>query len=151
MDENLKHFQLLEALRSNNMNSIIDILNTISKNPTQKLPTYGSPLHLAVSISSKPIIEKIVESFCRSEDSIGYSWINERNTPNGETPLIIASKLGRGDIIDYLFKQFKNIDDTVRDTIGRVAYEAGKNGVITELLKGKSFISWTVFLQFNLL
>lgn len=138
VDEHIRHFQLVEALRTNDPTVVLNALKRLPISSLSHKPSFATPLHIAVSISSKTVVQMLIDSFCLSSpDQIvpGINWINERNSPNGETPLHLASKLGRIDLIEILF-QIPNIDDTVRDTMGKVPVEVAKNEAISIILKG---------------
>ncbi|KAJ3321033.1 hypothetical protein HDV06_004692 [Boothiomyces sp. JEL0866] len=135
LDENVKHLQLVNSLTTNDTDAVLNAIFRINAHPFQgATPTYGSPLHLVVSLCPKNIVENVVSVFCSSESAAAINgksldWINVQNTPDRETPLHIASKLGRIDIIELLF-QIPNLNDTVRQVAGKTAEEIAANGKV---------------------
>lgn len=210
----MRHFHLVEALKTNDADAVIVALTQLllaaakpspslvnSKITMPLLPSYGTPLHLAVALSSRPVVEKILSVFCglgsgaggsgaggsgaagsgavraaavsvgstnapRSAPSsntsssntipsstpssssssspqnyhtLGLAWVNAKNNAHGsgETPLHIASRLGRAEIVDLMLR-VPSIDDTLRDAEGRVAEEVTKSEKVSELFLGKA-------------
>ena len=119
-----KQFQLVEAFRlhANEIEPLIQsVKRYISSGPSESAP-FGSPLHLGVSLSSKPVIDRIINEFCihntsASDDASGLGWVNVRNS-EGETPCHLAARLGRADIIGSLLN-IHGVDETIRDYDGR--------------------------------
>ncbi|KAI8906381.1 Oxysterol-binding protein-domain-containing protein [Gorgonomyces haynaldii] len=125
MHDSVLHLELVNALGSNNIDAILSSVLKITSHPTKQTPSYGSPLHLVISLCPKQTVQQILDVFCRpgsavSNNTPSLNWINTRNIPDGQTPLHLAAKLSRHDIIDLLF-QIPTIDDTIRDTHGRLA------------------------------
>ncbi|KAJ3088393.1 hypothetical protein HK102_008853 [Quaeritorhiza haematococci] len=153
LDEPLKHFHLVEALRTNDLETITSALQRILSQqsyPGAPQPSYGTPLHLAISLSSRSIVEHIVNTYCGAATSggdttlngnsaaaaPGLDWVNKQNSPDGQTPLHLVAKLGRYDLVDLLFK-CPQIDDTVRDAEGRTAEDIAKDVRVIDMLKNQ--------------
>ena len=93
---------LIEAISSNNLEQIrIQIRAPLPENIS-----YGSPLHLAIAFAKIDTFSFILTEFYSS----CTLWINSLNA-QGDTPLLLAVKLDRSDVINQLFKF--DIDDTL--------------------------------------
>lgn len=79
------------------------------------IPQYGSPLHLAISLSNKSTIDSLIEYYAADLPR----WICQINSPSMETPLHLAAKLGRIEVIDSLYA-ISALNDTQRDSLGRL-------------------------------
>ncbi|KAH6586997.1 hypothetical protein BASA50_000046 [Batrachochytrium salamandrivorans] len=134
LEESVKHLQLVNALGTNDLDSVLAAIMRLTSipSPAGSPPlSYGSPLHLVMSLCQKSIVKSIISTFCMpGSDSAtrgnSLQWINTPNSPDGETPLHIASKLGRVEIAEELF-HIPNIDDTIRNSNGKTAEELAKN------------------------
>ena len=83
--------------------------NQVLKQSSSSPPSYGSPLHLVVSLCQKSVVEGVLSAFCSDAQNSYTNWINSQNFPERETPLHIAAKLTRLDVY------FRNINDFVID------------------------------------
>ncbi|KAJ8327421.1 hypothetical protein QVD99_008036 [Batrachochytrium dendrobatidis] len=143
LEDSVKHLQLVNALGINNLDAVLAAILRLTSVPPaigSPPPSYGSPLHLVLSLCQKSIVENIIATFCMPESngatkSNSLTWINMQNSPDGETPLHIASRLGRLDISDMLFR-VPNIDDTIRNANGKTPVEMAKNDKVMELFEG---------------
>jgi ankyrin repeat protein len=139
LDDKVKHLQLVNAVSSNDVDAIINAIFKINANPPPQgspPPSYGSPLHLVVSLCQKNIVENILHAFCSSDSGNGTQndWIVIQNTPEKETPLHIASKLSRSDVVELLF-QLPNVNDTIRDCNGHTAEEVATTPAVQEIFE----------------
>jgi ankyrin repeat protein len=124
LDHKVLHLQLVNALTTNDTDTILNSIFKLNSVPVQK-PTYGSPLHLVVSICDTKVVQNVVSVFCsensQSQNASSMEWINSFNSDK-ETPLHICSKLGRQDIMEMLL-QIPTINDTLRNADGKTAHE----------------------------
>ncbi|CAG8487846.1 16646_t:CDS:2 [Cetraspora pellucida] len=110
IEESLKTYQLLEALRS-------EINHAIPP----------SPLILAVQCATMTTIEFIITNFSHIID------VNQRDQ-QGNTALHHASKSGRIDVLELLLKQ-KYINDTITNNDGKQPLEVTKNRDVISFLE----------------
>ena len=126
MQDQVRHMELVNALSTNKVDSILEAILKMVGSTSTLTPSYGSPLHLVITLCEKSVVEQVLNVFCRpgsaAADKHSLNWICIRNTPDGQTPLHLASKLSRHDIIDALF-MVPNVDDTLRDSQGKTAEE----------------------------
>ena len=147
LDDKVKHLQLINAVSSNNLDGVLNAIFKINSAPSPPgalSPSYGSPLHLVTSLCKTFIIENVLNIFCHldegNQDSKGnqksLEWINTQNTPERETPLHIASKLSRIDVLELLF-QIPSVNDTIRDCHGLLAEECAPNEQVRIIFESK--------------
>lgn len=154
-DEATKHMQLVDALRTNNMLQITYLIRNLLLD-SKSNPAYGSPLHLAVALSSRDVIERILILFCganhppgeaatpKDAESIAFNWINSQNS-DGDTPVHIAAKLGRLDSVEMLFK-CPLIDETTRNYQSLTAEDIAKDDKVVLFLRGEIHLIFTIIL-----
>lgn len=127
--------ELVEALRTNNVDAILAAILKLTLAPDQDQVSFGSPLHLVISLSTIQIVEQVLLVFCKlgepSTQEKTLAWCNVQNC-DGETALHIASKLARYQLIDILFT-IPCIDDTLRDCNGQTAEESAPNERMADL------------------
>lgn len=126
----IKELHLVDAFSSNDFPSIVTHLTTHLSTKGAIFGGYGSPLHLAISLSSKHTIEQLIEYWQKDV----LEWVNMQNAPSLETPLHLVAKQGRVELIDVVFK-IKTVNDTIRDNLGRVAFQVAKNEKVADLIK----------------
>ena len=139
LDDKVKHLQLVNAVSSNDIDAVLNAIFRINSTPSPPgtpPPAYGSPLHLVVSLCQKNVVENILGVFCSAETKSGKSidWINVQNSPDRQTPLHIASKLARTDILDLLF-QIPSLNDTIRDSNGQTAQDLSPNAQVEAIFE----------------
>ncbi|CAG8518416.1 3317_t:CDS:2 [Ambispora leptoticha] len=142
VEESLKTYQLLEALRTNDTGFLQNHLasyqppssspnnssSTLSGTPPSlSLNHTPSPLILAVQCSATPTVEYVLSHLPPGFD------INQRDQ-YGNTALHYAAKSGRLDVVDLLLKQ-KNINDTLLNNEGKQAVDMAKTLEVAESLK----------------
>ncbi|KAL2911287.1 hypothetical protein HK105_209244 [Polyrhizophydium stewartii] len=140
LDDSVRHLQLVNALGTNNADQVLAAILRLTSSPPPAgapPPSYGSPLHLVISLCSRPVVDAVVAAFCMPGSDAatrGNSllWINARNSPDRETPLHIAARLGRADVVALLFR-VPNVDDTLRAASGRTAEELAKSDRVAEV------------------
>jgi ankyrin repeat protein len=91
-EESVRHFRLIEAIRSADFNALNTILQQV--NPEQS--TFGTPLHLAASFAPKAVVEYLMKAPFRFN-------VNAQDL-RGNTALHLASKAGRAEIVDMIMK-----------------------------------------------
>ncbi|CAG8795297.1 9452_t:CDS:2, partial [Dentiscutata erythropus] len=135
IEESLKTYQLLEALRSGDTTVLSSLLSNYSL-PTSSQSSITSdsnhvippsPLILAVQCATMTTIEFIITNFSHIIE------INQRDQ-HGNTALHYAAKSGRIDIIDLLMKQ-KYINDTITNHEGKQPVEVAKNREVVNFLE----------------
>lgn len=96
----------LEAL-----NKIFNDLNTTAKDFTSP---YGNILHIAASLAKLEDFKLILSKFALDP--------NSTCAQDGSTPLHVATKLNRADIVEFLLS-LKDINDTIKDNDGLTAVD----------------------------
>ncbi|CAJ0756824.1 6544_t:CDS:2, partial [Entrophospora sp. SA101] len=148
LEESLKTYKLLEALRADDLSNLQIILstyqshevstpNSVTGNSSNNGTT--SPLILAVQCSKISTIEYILSNFPNIN-------INQSDQ-FGNTALHYASKNGRIDVVGLLLKQLK-INDTIPNNYGKTPVELAKNQEIIDLfnVNKQEFIEQTTTL-----
>ncbi|ORX87354.1 hypothetical protein K493DRAFT_359914 [Basidiobolus meristosporus CBS 931.73] len=121
LDDAIKTFNLLEALRAGDKATLKSLLESGSQNSTEH-KIY--PLHLAIGCANKETLQYVL--------TLPNIEINQPDQ-NGNTPLHLAAKSGRIDAIKLLM-QHPDIDDTICNHQGRQALHFAKNPESAELL-----------------
>ncbi|KAG0143072.1 hypothetical protein CROQUDRAFT_96759 [Cronartium quercuum f. sp. fusiforme G11] len=125
IDESLRTFKLLEAIRSSNSSTILSLLNNL----THQKPTHEpqiTPLHLSVRCATFPIIQLVLHHSPSNHINVQDS--------NGQTPLHIAALLGRSDVVSLLLNN-NSIDDSIKDGEGKTCLEVSKNSETAKLIQ----------------
>lgn len=94
----------------------------------QSLPT---PLHTAVRCAKLGTVDLVVRHLSNGS---GTNLINAKDL-EGQTPLHLASSLGRSDVVMLLLSQ-PGVDDTLRDARGRTPVEVAKGSELATVLQG---------------
>ncbi|KAJ3096599.1 hypothetical protein HDU97_005751 [Phlyctochytrium planicorne] len=137
LTESVLSYHLLNVIQSNDLSLILPALHDYIASTSHVIgssPAFGSPLHLAISVCSRHVVEQIVNTFFLSGPSRNRStlWINDQNQPDGETPLHLAAKAKNLETLDLLFR-IEGIDDSVRNTQGRTAEDVvPRNDLVSE-------------------
>ncbi|KAJ3033480.1 hypothetical protein HDV00_006321 [Rhizophlyctis rosea] len=142
VDDSIRQFQLVSTLRTADPDSATTAIRTLCIPPPPATQTsYGSPLHLAVSLCPRAVVERVFSTFCtlapteRLEGDAkakGWEWLNAKNE-DGDTPLHLVAKNGRGDLVEVLLKSDR-VDDTLRNKDGKTAEDVAKNDKVAEIL-----------------
>ncbi|KAJ3182224.1 hypothetical protein HDU85_003266 [Gaertneriomyces sp. JEL0708] len=136
VEDAFRHLHLVEAMRTNDVQAItthlinfplqassLPPLTAAGPSPSQQLlPSYGSPLHLLISLCNASVIQSVL-AHPEVQPRLPV-WINARNS-DGETPLHVAARLGRTDIVEALFA-VPGVDDTLPDNDGRTIDRVAK-------------------------
>ena len=96
---------------------------------SQSLPT---PLHTAVRCAKLGTVDLVLRHLSSGP---GNRLVNAKDL-EGQTPLHLASSLGRPDVVMLLLSQ-PGIDDTLRDTHGRTPVEVAKGSDVATVLQGR--------------
>lgn len=148
VDDSVRQFQLVSTLRTADPDSAVTAIRTLCiPPPSASTTSYGSPLHLAVSLCPRAVVERVFTTFCTLAPPTGYNaqlegdarargweWLNAKNG-DGDTPLHLAAKAGRGDLVEVLLRSDK-VDDTLRNKEGKTAEDVAKNEKVGEVLLG---------------
>ncbi|KAI8450499.1 exodeoxyribonuclease V [Phakopsora pachyrhizi] len=151
IDESLRSFQLLQALRSADSQSILKLLpkpSEITKDPrsandhppvankTRKPSQHSvssdgpgsssNPLHLAVQCSKLPTIQLVLSN-------VPSSYLNSQDR-SGQTPLHLACSMGRADVVNLFLGQAQ-LDDSIKDLEGRTCLEVCKTSEVARLIQ----------------
>ncbi|KAK9480133.1 Oxysterol-binding protein-domain-containing protein [Lipomyces japonicus] len=140
LEESIRTYKLLEALRANdvayiskllgidastsvNSDAASDISVAISNSPNE----VSGLLHLAVQVASASLIELIVSS------GNPFIDINGQDV-DGNTPLHLAASLGREDIVSLLMERLE-INDTIVNAAGKQAVEVCRYPELTQAMQ----------------
>ncbi|CAB4396805.1 unnamed protein product [Rhizophagus irregularis] len=141
VEDSLKTYKLLEALRSGDTSTLQTLISTytlpVPSSTSSSTPTSStssqhnlpSPLTLGVQCATTNTIEFIISNF------VGKNIDLNQSDQLGNTALHYASKGGRIDVIELLLKQ-KNINDTIMNVDGKQPIDLAKNREIANILKG---------------
>jgi hypothetical protein len=136
VDDAVRNYRLVEALKKDDLNYLDNVISSLHAVEETKVPSFGSPLHLAIQTAQGSTIKHIIQRFCLSsagQTPIGGKWINEGDL-HGETPLHIAARMGRNDVVDWLMR-IPDIDDTLVDGSHRLPEEVAKSDEVREVLR----------------
>ncbi|KAI8847177.1 hypothetical protein BC829DRAFT_249973 [Chytridium lagenaria] len=120
-------FQILNIIQSNDLSVILPALQDYIVS-CQTTPSFGSPLHLAIPICSKHVVEQIINTFLLSGSPARVKepfWVNDLSSPDGDTPLHIAARMKNFEVLDILFR-VEGIDDSIRNSAGKIPEEVVK-------------------------
>ncbi|KAJ3048123.1 hypothetical protein HK097_010861, partial [Rhizophlyctis rosea] len=143
VDDSVRQYQLVSTLRTADTDSALTAIRSLCIPPpsSSHSPSYGSPLHLAIALCPRPVIERVFTTFCAvtpSDDgdarAKGWEWVNAQNE-DGDTPLHLASKMGRADLVEILLRS-ERVDDTLRNNQGKTAEDVAKTEKVQEMLLG---------------
>ncbi|KAA1088990.1 hypothetical protein PGT21_003119 [Puccinia graminis f. sp. tritici] len=131
VDESLQSFKLLQALRTSDTESILNLLSTQYYPKDQPQPSSHpesqlTPLHLAVRCATYEVAELVLAhspaNVVTSQDS------------SGQTPLHIACSLSRADLVTLLLAH-PQVDDSIRDHHSRTCLEVCKSAQVAKLIQ----------------
>ncbi len=123
MDDSIKQLRIVNAI-SSDPDSLLSVIARLSPSTC---PSFGSPLHLVVSLGTWEMVQSVCGRY--------PEWICVPDA-EGETPLHIASKLGRIECLD-LFFSLPLLDDTIRAHHGKTAAELAKNESVSRVFASK--------------
>lgn len=134
----------MNAVSSNDIDAVLNAIFKINSSPSPQggsnTALYGSPLHLVVSLCQTSVVQNVLNVFCNQDGPNAASgkslgWINAQNSPDRETPLHIASKLARLDVLELLF-HIPNVNDTIRDANGATPANCAPNDSVAAIFDG---------------
>ncbi|EGF99292.1 uncharacterized protein MELLADRAFT_45770 [Melampsora larici-populina 98AG31] len=132
VDESLRSFKLLQALRSGDSTQILTLLNQYQDHSTtphhdSDSPIYQiTPLHLAVRCASTQTVQLVL-----SNSSPKHLLTQDAS---GQTPLHVACALGRTDVVALLLAQ-PQVDDSIRDLDSKTCLEVCKHPEVAKLVQ----------------
>ncbi len=91
---------------------------------------FGNLLHIAASFGQVELLKDIIYESRLSINS---------QTDQGSTPLHVATRQNRADIVEFLM-DCEGIDDTIRDLEGRTPLECCKSRQIKNIIECKSAV-----------
>ena len=103
-----------EAVSKGDIDSLTKIMSDLKTMATDFTSPYGSLLHISASLAKLDDFKRIFIKLSLDP--------NSTSAQDGSTPLHIASKLNRPDIVEYLLS-LKEINDTIKDREGLTAID----------------------------
>ncbi|KAI1365264.1 Oxysterol-binding protein-domain-containing protein [Xylaria arbuscula] len=147
LEQSVRKFRIVEALRSGNTAAISKAIRETSENgpraSTSSFSTAAGPapledttvLHLAIQCAEYDVVEYVLSN------GAGYIDVNARDK-DGNTPLHIASAQGRAPVVRLLLEQ-KDINDAIANNAGKLPLDVARNPEIFQQLQ----LSRTLFVQ----
>ncbi|KAI0886255.1 oxysterol binding protein [Annulohypoxylon maeteangense] len=146
LEQSVRKFRIVEALRSGNTAAISKAIRETSENgPRASTSSLNGAnvgplddttiLHLAIQCAEYDVVEYVLS------DGSGYIDINARDK-DGNVPLHIASTQGRSPIVRLLLEQ-KDINDAVANNQGKLPLDVARNPEIFQQLQ----LARTLFVQ----
>jgi ankyrin repeat protein len=135
MDATVQNYRLIESMRQGDIPALeklircmVDPSSSHGNTSSGQFPLhadlvtkFGTILHLAVAIA--PI--QTVEWFLQSD--LFLLDVNAKHPTSGETPLHVAARSGRQDVIELLLLRTAGINDGLRDAHGRRPLDVAKS------------------------
>jgi len=129
--QSVKMFRLFEVLRSGDRIAIATAVENGQKpSPTESLKG-TTVLHLAIQCAEPPVVEQLL-SIATSNPESGID-LNAQDR-DGNTPLQMASMLGRATVVQLLLGQ-PNVDSTILNYQGRSALDLARSPEIFQQLQ----------------
>lgn len=116
--------KMTEAIQANDYERLIAVLKAIGLTPSTYRGPSGNLLHIIVALGPAQFISKLIT------DGLD---VNEA-TADGDTPLHIASRLGRATVLEQLLR-VDNLDDTILNNAGLTAFHVAKNRQISTAIE----------------
>ncbi|KAI0410916.1 Oxysterol-binding protein-domain-containing protein [Xylaria grammica] len=147
LEQSVRKFRIVEALRSGNTAAISKAIRETPENgpraSTSSFSASAGPvpledttvLHLAIQCAELDVIEYVLSN------GAGYIDVNARDK-DGNTPLHVAASQGRGPIVRLLLEQ-KDINDAISNNQGKLPLDVARNPEIFQQLQ----LSRTLFVQ----
>ncbi|KAM0556875.1 hypothetical protein ACHAPJ_005548 [Fusarium lateritium] len=138
LEQSVRKFRFVEALRSGDTSSISRAIRETSENgPRSSISSVGANtasalddttiLHLAIQCAEFPVIEYVLS------DGQGSIDVNARDK-DGNTPLHLAAIQGRTTVVKLLLEQ-KDINDAIANGQGKLPLDVARNPEIFQLLQ----------------
>ncbi|KAK8122145.1 oxysterol-binding protein [Apiospora sp. TS-2023a] len=146
IEQSVRKFRIVEALRSGNTAAISKAIRETSENANRaSISSLGAAsvgpledttvLHLAIQCAEGDVIEYVLS------DGAGVIDINARDK-DGNLPLHIAATQGRATVVRLLLEQ-KDINDAIANNQGKLPLDVARNPDIFQMLQ----LSRTLFVQ----
>ncbi|KAK8075047.1 Oxysterol-binding protein [Apiospora hydei] len=146
IEQSVRKFRIVEALRSGNTAAISRAIRETSENANRASISSVSTaiigpledttvLHLAIQCAEGDVIEYVLS------DGAGVIDINARDK-DGNLPLHIAATQGRASVVRLLLEQ-KDINDAITNNQGKLPLDVARNPDIFQMLQ----LSRTLFVQ----
>lgn len=138
LEQSVRKFRFVEALRSGDTSSISRAIRETAENaPRASISSVGASatsalddttiLHLAIQCAEFPVIEYVLS------DGQGSIDVNARDK-DGNTPLHLAAIQGRTTVVKLLLEQ-KDINDAIANAQGKLPLDVARNPEIFQLLQ----------------
>lgn len=126
--DTLQAVKVADMIGENHLEAAIEYTrDVLHMNPIEYKTPFGGLIHLCIMMSnSTEMLRRLL--------SLGYD-INNRNDADGSTPLHIAARLGKSEMLEVLLGAEDSIDDSLRDFQGRLAIDVAKNKQISNLIE----------------
>ncbi|KAI8624885.1 oxysterol-binding protein [Xylariaceae sp. FL1651] len=147
LEQSVRKFRIVEALRSGNTAGISKAIRETSENgPRASTSSFGAAggsipledttvLHLAIQCAEYDVVEYVMSN------GAGYIDVNARDK-DGNTPLHIAASQGRSPIVRLLLEQ-KDINDAISNNQGKLPLDVARSPEIFQQLQ----LARTLFVQ----
>ncbi|KAH8165019.1 hypothetical protein CIB48_g3233 [Xylaria polymorpha] len=147
LEQSVRKFRIVEALRSGNTAAILKAIRETSENgpraSTSSFSAAAGPtpledttvLHLAIQCAEYDVVEYVLSN------GASYIDVNARDK-DGNTPIHVAAAQGRGPIVRLLLEQ-KDINDAISNNQGKLPLDVARNPEIFQQLQ----LSRTLFVQ----
>ena len=137
LEQSVKKFRVVEALRSGDTSSISKAIRESETGPRTSISSLSGAssagledttiLHLAIQCAEFPVVEYVLSDGQNSLD------VNSRDK-DGNTPLHVASTQGRTQIVKLLLEQ-KGINDAIANSQGKLPIDLARNPEIFQQLQ----------------
>lgn len=129
MSDTLLAVNISEAICKGDLEDLEILLRNLNTSPKEFNSSFGNLLHISISVAKLENFKKI------------YKWSglnpNCQNLNNdGSTPLHLATRLERQDIVEFLLS-LEEIDDTIKDFNGKTCLDYCTNKQIKNLIECK--------------
>ncbi|KAI1379077.1 oxysterol binding protein, partial [Hypoxylon crocopeplum] len=146
LEQSVRKFRIVEALRSGNTAAISKAIRETSENgPRASTSSVNGAtatpledttvLHLAIQCAEFDVVEYVLS------DGAGYVDVNARDK-DGNVPLHVAASQGRGQVVRLLLEQ-KDINDAVANNQGKLPLDVARSPEIFQQLQ----LARTLFVQ----
>lgn len=136
MESNILQLKLIQAFKSASKEHVVELINSnaqyikLEKSQGPLLSSDLHVLHIAVQAASLDTIRNVLVRF---KDAPALD-INSVEATRGDTPLHIAARYGRSDIVMYLLS-LEDINDTVTNFAGKQPVEVAKTPELAEAMQ----------------
>jgi len=135
IEQSVKLFKIFDALRNGDTNALNAATTGGAADGARSKLEGTTVLHLAVQVAEPPMVDHVL-SLPNSTDEV-----NARDR-DGNTPLHIASMLGRGQVVKSLLDQ-RSVNDSATNSQGKTPLELARNPEVYQQLQ----LARTVFVE----